>query len=214
MAAGEGSRLRNPSVWIARRRTAYSLMQRSIGTPAPAERHWNFFGHRGGGGFFAVSTFSGVGASGSLIPASILSQGSAQIPFSSSLPFASCSLRQTCSRPRQSLDSLQEIPRKMVRESGRGPTLAGLRLATLVVARALPSCPAAEIFSGTDGKVLAPSSIAAPRAAAGNAKAVIASNPALDAAPSVVRKIFAKPRSENFFSLLGAPALAIRCASA
>jgi hypothetical protein len=109
---------------------------------------------------------------------------------------------------------LQEIPRKMVRESARGTTLAGLRLATRIAARAPTFLPGSETVSGLREKISPLVLIASPLAAPAVARATIVSKPALDEATILVREIVAKPRSENFFAVIGSLPRPIRCASA
>lgn len=99
-----------------------------MGTPAPAERHWNFFGQRGGKIFLGAGSVSGLASScGGAMPASMAVHGSAQIPCCSSLPLASDSLRQTCARCAQSALRLHEHPEPLRARVGGIVLAPGLR---------------------------------------------------------------------------------------
>ena len=65
----------------------------SIGTPAPAVRHWYFGGQRGGGFFAFFETSTGAPGITFVVPASNEAQGSTQMPCSFGLPFASLSFK-------------------------------------------------------------------------------------------------------------------------
>src|SRR5438132_10944213 len=95
----------------------------SIGTPAPAVRHWYFGGQRGGGFFAFFETSTGAPGTTLVVPASNEAHGSTQRPDSFGLPFASLSFKQRCPRPQVEF-CLHERPRPAVRGS-RETFLAG-----------------------------------------------------------------------------------------
>src|SRR5437868_9731431 len=109
----------------------------SMGTPAPALRHWYLGGQRGGGFFAFLVTSTGAPGTTLVVPVSNEAHGSTQKPASSGLPLAFTSLMQRCARCLQSEACLQFFPRPAVR--GSRATL----LETLLCLVARASAPAA-----------------------------------------------------------------------
>src|SRR5438046_551806 len=108
----------------------------SIGTPAPAVRHWYFGGQRGGGFLLIPFLLTSTGAPGTtlVVPASKDAQGRTQKPASLGFPLASTSLRHFCPWPLHSLFCLQLRPRPTVRWS-RSTFFFAERLASALEAR-------------------------------------------------------------------------------